>query len=61
LKFLLGEVSTARGKKLINDPLKVIVEELEGFVKAYSHIVRKVGAHAVVRKDAPVKGKVARY
>jgi len=49
----------ARAKKLINDPLKVTVEELEGFVKAYSHIVKKVGTHAVVRKDAPVKGKVA--
>ena len=48
-----------RAKKLINDPLNVTVEELEGFVKAYSHIVRKVGTHAVVRKDAPVKGKVA--
>lgn len=46
-------------KKLINDPLKVPDEEVEGFVKAFSSYVRKLeGARVVVRKDAPILGKV---
>ncbi|MEM2189760.1 MAG: dihydroxyacetone kinase subunit DhaK [Nitrososphaerota archaeon] len=46
-------------KRLINDPLKVTIEELEGFASAYSYIVRRVGTHAIIRKDAPIRGKVA--
>jgi dihydroxyacetone kinase-like protein len=45
-------------KKLINDPFKVTVEEIEGFARAYSHILKQVGSHAVARRDAPIKGKV---
>ena len=40
----------ARAKKLINDPLKVTVEELEGFVKAYSHIVKKLARMQLLEK-----------
>ena len=46
-------------KKLINDPFQVTVEELEGFVAAFPHRVRRVGAQSVVRHEAPVAGKVA--
>ena len=49
---------TSMVKKLINDPLNVTVEELEGFAKAYSYLVKLVGTHSIVRKDAPIKGKV---
>lgn len=45
-------------KKLINDPLRVTIESIEGYAKAYQHIVKQVGPHVVARKDAPVKGKV---
>ena len=46
-------------KKLINNPLKVTDEMVEGLVAAFPNIVRKVGGFNVVaRKDAPVKGKV---
>ncbi len=45
-------------KKLINDPFQVTVESIEGYVKAYSHIVKQIGPHVIARKDAPVKGKV---
>jgi dihydroxyacetone kinase-like protein len=54
-----GEEVMPKAKKLINDPLKVTVEEIDGFAKAYSYLVRKISTHAVVRRDAPVKGKVA--
>ncbi|HXI39641.1 MAG TPA: dihydroxyacetone kinase subunit DhaK [Bryobacteraceae bacterium] len=46
-------------KKLINDPRKVAGEALEGLALAYSQYLRLVaGVQAVVRKDAPVTGKV---
>jgi len=46
-------------KKLINDPRKVAAEALEGLALAYSQTLRLVpGAQAVVRKDAPIAGKV---
>ena len=45
-------------KKLINDPFKVTVESIQGYVKAYPRIVKQVGPHVVARKDAPVNGKV---
>ncbi len=46
-------------KKLINDPRKVAAEALEGLALAYPQTVRLVpGAQAVVRKDAPIAGKV---
>jgi dihydroxyacetone kinase-like protein len=45
-------------KKLINDPLNVTVESIEGYVKAYPQIIRLVAPHVVARKDAPVRGKV---
>lgn len=46
-------------KKLINDPLKVMIESIEGYAKAYPSIIKQVGPHMVARRDAPVKGKVA--
>lgn len=45
-------------KKIINDPFQVTAEELEGFVAAFPGAVRRVGAQAVVRHEAPVAGKV---
>ncbi len=46
-------------KKLINDPFKATVESIEGFSRAYSHIVKQISPHVVARIDAPVAGKVA--
>ncbi|MBD3159086.1 MAG: dihydroxyacetone kinase subunit DhaK [Candidatus Lokiarchaeota archaeon] len=46
-------------KKLINVPQDVPDEEVEGFVRAFPNYVRKLeDARVVVRRDAPVKGKV---
>ncbi len=46
-------------KKLINDPLKVTDEMVEGLTSAFPNIVKKIsGFNVVVRKDAPIKGKV---
>ena len=45
-------------KKLINDPFKVTVESIQGYVMAYPQIVKQIGPHVVARKDAPVDGKV---
>jgi phosphoenolpyruvate---glycerone phosphotransferase subunit DhaK len=46
-------------KKLINDPRKVARESLEGLALAYPQYVRLVeNTQAVVRKDAPIPGKV---
>jgi dihydroxyacetone kinase-like protein len=47
-------------KKLINDPNAVAIEALEGLGLAYPQYLRKIdGLTAVVRKDAPIPGKVA--
>ncbi|MGJ3222549.1 dihydroxyacetone kinase subunit DhaK [Geobacillus stearothermophilus] len=46
-------------KKLINDPQRVVDDMLKGFVAAHSRRVRRIpGTNVIVRKDAPVKGKV---
>lgn len=47
-------------KKLINDPYKVVEETLSGILKAYPYHLRvaKDSPRALVRADAPVKGKV---
>jgi dihydroxyacetone kinase-like protein len=46
-------------KKFINDPFEVVDEMLEGFLDVYGGYVRKLeSARAVVRVDAPIKGKV---
>jgi dihydroxyacetone kinase-like protein len=46
-------------KKLINDPRKVALEAIEGLALAFPQYVRKVNGHlAVVRKEAPISGKV---
>lgn len=46
-------------KKLINDPMKVVDELVEGYVLANSGIVRKEPhLNAIVRTDAPVLDKV---
>ncbi len=47
-------------KKLINDPNNVVQEMLEGFAAAHPEHVRLLeGLNVIVRKDAPIKGKVA--
>lgn len=46
-------------KKLINDPIRVTVESIEGYSKAYPHIVKQVTPHVVARRDAPIRDKVA--
>jgi dihydroxyacetone kinase-like protein len=58
---MTNDSTFARGeemKKLINDPFKVTVESIEGYVRAYPDIVRLVGPHVVARKNAPIQGKV---
>ncbi len=45
-------------KKLINDPLKVTVESIEGDSYVYSDIVKLVSPHVVARRGAPISGKV---
>ena len=46
-------------KKFINDPFDVVDEMLEGFLSVHDRYVRKLPeARAVVRVDAPIKGKV---
>ena len=47
-------------KKLINDPENVVREELSGIARAHGDLVEvHVDPHYIVRKDAPVQGKVA--
>jgi len=47
-------------KKLINDPFNVVDELIDGFVLANAHLVRRhPRVNAVIRKDAPISGKVA--
>ncbi len=47
-------------KKIINEPLAVVDEMLEGILKAHPLALKSVGGdlRAIVRADAPVKGKV---
>jgi len=49
---------TMSHKKLINDPLKVADELLEGLVEAYDGECKKVGKRSIVRTEIP-DGKVA--
>jgi dihydroxyacetone kinase-like protein len=48
-------------KKFINDPFQVVDETLAGILKAYPDHLRmtKESPRALVRADAPIKGKVA--
>jgi phosphoenolpyruvate---glycerone phosphotransferase subunit DhaK len=47
-------------KKLINDPATVVAESLRGFAAAHPDLVRvEFSPDFVVRRDAPVPGKVA--
>jgi len=47
-------------KKLMNDPLNVVPELVEGFALANERLVHKhPRVNAVIRNDAPVPGKVA--
>jgi len=48
-------------KKFINDPMQVVDEMLEGFLFVNAKYVRRSATHArvLLRRDAPVKGKVA--
>lgn len=47
-------------KKLVNDPNAAAVEALEGLALAYPQYLRKIEhLTAVVRKEAPIRGKVA--
>jgi phosphoenolpyruvate---glycerone phosphotransferase subunit DhaK len=46
-------------KKLINDPNHVVNDMLEGMAAAYPNRLRRLpGTNVMVRKDAPVQGKV---
>ena len=47
-------------KKFINDPYQVVEETIGGIVKAYPHHLRMTNEspRALVRADAPIKGKV---
>jgi len=47
-------------KKIINDPYQVVEETLGGILKAYPYHLRmtKDSTRALVRADAPIKGKV---
>lgn len=47
-------------KKLINDPYQVVDETLAGILKAYPYHLRmtRESQRALVRTDAPIKGKV---
>jgi dihydroxyacetone kinase-like protein len=56
--FMTAWLSIQKMKKLINDPFRVTVESIEGYVTAYPHIVKRIGPHVVARKDAPVTNKV---
>jgi dihydroxyacetone kinase-like protein len=47
-------------KKLINSPDDVASESMEGFVAAFpQHVRRLENVRAIVRRDAPIQGKVA--
>src|SRR5512141_922534 len=47
-------------KKLINHPEDVVREELHGVARAHGDLVEvHIDPHYIVRKDAPVQGKVA--
>ena len=48
-------------KKFINDPLQVVDETIAGIIKAYPYHLRMTeeSPRALVRADAPIKGKVA--
>ncbi len=47
-------------KKIINDPFAMVDEMLEGIILAHPDALKLVGAdkRAVIRADAPIKGKV---
>jgi dihydroxyacetone kinase-like protein len=47
-------------KKIINDPYQVVEETISGILKAYPYHLRmaKDSSRALVRRDAPQKGKV---
>lgn len=47
-------------KKLINTPGDEVTEMIDGMVLAYPGIIRRIiGWNSVVRRDAPIKGRVA--
>lgn len=46
-------------KKIINDPSNVVSDMIQGMILAHPNYVRKSeNGNILVRKDAPVKGKV---
>lgn len=46
-------------KKMINDVEKIVEEMLQGIVQAHPWLKRVEGFNVLVRKDAPIHGKVA--
>jgi dihydroxyacetone kinase len=47
-------------KKIINDPNELASEAVEGLVLAFPHLIRQLeGAQVILRRDAPLAGKVA--
>ena len=55
----MSAVATSAMKKLINEPADVVKESLAGLGAAHSELVRiDLDNQLVLRKDAPVAGKV---
>jgi phosphoenolpyruvate---glycerone phosphotransferase subunit DhaK len=47
-------------KKFVNDPQNIVAEQVAGIAALYPNFLRNIpGTSVIVRKDAPVKGKVA--
>jgi dihydroxyacetone kinase-like protein len=44
--------------KLINDPYRVTIETIEGYVAAFPDRVKRAGNQSVVRANCPIRGKV---
>lgn len=46
-------------KKIVNDPSNVVEEMLDGMIAAHPELIRRIaGTTVLVRKEAPVEGKV---
>jgi dihydroxyacetone kinase-like protein len=45
-------------QKLINDPDRVTLEAIEGYVAAFPEQVKRAGRQSVIRSSAPIHGKV---
>jgi len=46
-------------QKILNDPAAFVDEMLDGILAAHANDLRRASAHAIVRRGAPIAGKVA--